>query len=90
MVTSKDQFSFLRSKTAFFYDELSVDSHSARKLGKTSAVDIFLKCFSYVQKILLTSNVPPSRSLVSTNLLLRFLHLTLTSGWQNADHYPTC
>ena len=65
MVTSKDQFSFLRSKTAFFYDELSVDSHSARKLGKTSAVDSFLKCFSlyvsenptYIKRSL------PSRSL---------------------------
>lgn len=46
MVTSNEQYSFLRSKTAFFYDNPPVNGRSPRKLGKTSAVDGFLACFS--------------------------------------------
>ena len=51
MVISKDQYSFLRTKTAFFYDNRSTSLHSERKLGKTSAVDGFLDSYtSYVSE----------------------------------------
>ena len=46
MVTSKEQYSHLRSKTAFFYDQPSANTSKERKLGKTSAVDGFLNSFS--------------------------------------------
>ena len=46
MVTSNEQYSFLRSKTAFFYDNRPVNGLSSRKLGKTSAIDGFLASFT--------------------------------------------